>query len=134
MLVLMATRATKSTASPAARKTKAAAKPVVPKKEAGGRPSKYTPKFHDPLARRLTLLGQTMAQMADVFDVAESTIWDWKKKHPRFSEAITCARANADALVAEFLFNIDVGQKVTETRTRTIVSKTGEEVVEKPSS
>lgn len=86
----MATRPTKSTPATAARKTKASAKPVVPKKAAGGWPPKYTPKFHVPLARRLTFLGQTMAQMAQVFDVAESTIWDWKKKYSEFSDAITC--------------------------------------------
>ena len=127
----MATRSTKPIVVPVTRKI-AVAKKVVPKKEAGGRPSKYTPKFHDPLARRLTLLGQTMSQMADVFDVAESTIWDWKKRHPTFSEGITCARADADALVAGYLFNIAVGQKVTETRTRKIISKTGEKSSRKP--
>lgn len=72
-----------------------------------------------------------MAQMADVFDVAESTIWEWKKKHPGFSEAITCARADADGLVVEAMFNSALGQRFTETKIRSMVGKNGEEVIEK---
>ena len=124
----MATRPQKSTAAPAARKT-AAAKKVAQTKPTGGRPPKYNAKIHDPLARRLTMLGQTMTQMAEVFDVAESTIWDWKKKHAGFSEAVTCARAEADGRVAEAMFNSAIGGWIKESRTHVLKDKDGNQFV-----
>lgn len=125
----MATKTTKITPKKAAPK-KAAAKTVAIKKGAGGRPSKYTPKFHIPLATRLTLLGQTMTQMADAFEIAESTIWDWKNKFPEFSEAITCARVEADAKVAQAMFTSALGGWVKESKTHVLKDKDGNQFVQ----
>lgn len=131
----MATRSTKSKATPSPAPNKkapvTAVKKVAPqKKGAGGRPSKYTARFHVPLAKRLTLLGQTIVQIAEAFEVAEDTIYEWRKQHPQFSEAITCARAEADAQVAEAMFNSALGKWVKETKTRVMKGKNGDEVIE----
>lgn len=92
--------ATKKKAAPkkvAARKP-AAKKKVAAKKKAApaprpsravegaveGRPTKYLPVF-DHIARVLCRLGATDDDMADAFDVCESTISDWKKAHPKFA-------------------------------------------------
>ena len=131
----MATRSTKSKATPTPPPNKkapvtAVKKVAPPKKGAGGRPSKYTPRFHVPLAKRLTLLGQTIAQIATAFEVNEDTIYEWRKQHPAFSESITCARAEADAQVAEAMFTSALGKWVKETKTRVMKGKNGDEVIE----
>ncbi|MCV5625819.1 hypothetical protein OFN31_29725, partial [Escherichia coli] len=39
-------------------------------------------------ARKLCLLGYTDAELADFFEVSESTINKWKLDYPKFSESI----------------------------------------------
>lgn len=79
-----------------AAKGKASAKPV-------GRPSSYKREYAEQ-AYKLCLLGATDKEMADFFQVAESTLNLWKQKHPDFSESITRGKLLADAEVAEKLF------------------------------
>ena len=55
-------------------------------------------------ARRLCLLGVTDRDLARCFEVSESTINRWKRKHPEFSEALRRGKALADADVAEALY------------------------------
>ena len=69
----------------------------------GGRPTKYTPSLDDQ-AYNLALLGLTMVEMAQVWDVAESTVYLWQQEHESFSEAIKKGREIADAKVARSLY------------------------------
>lgn len=78
-------------------KTKAAAK------SKGGRPTRYKQEYAEQ-AYKLCLLGATDVEMADFFQVAESTLNLWKKRHPEFSESITRGKLLADAEVAEKLY------------------------------
>lgn len=57
----------------------------------------------------LSLLGLTDSQMADVFEVAESTFALWKVEHPEFSESIKRGKAIADGQVAASLYSRAVG-------------------------
>jgi hypothetical protein len=68
-----------------------------------GRPSLYMTKHADQ-AYKLCLLGATDAEMADIFEVSESTLNLWKQQHPEFSESITRGKAVADSNVAEKLY------------------------------
>jgi hypothetical protein len=68
-----------------------------------GRPSLYMAKYADQ-AYKLGLLGATDAEMADIFEVSESTLNLWKQRHPEFSESIKRGKAEADANVAEKLY------------------------------
>src|SRR5437879_6362163 len=68
-----------------------------------GRPSAYKPEYAGD-AEKLCLLGATDADMADFFDVAESTVALWKRTHAEFSESIKRGKAQADATVADRLF------------------------------
>ena len=79
---------------------KAAAKPAASR----GRPSKYKEEFPEQ-ARKLCLLGATDKDLARFFGVTESTLNEWKKVHPEFSESLKAGKELADAVVAESLFN-----------------------------
>jgi len=68
-----------------------------------GRPSSYRSEYAEQ-AYKLCLLGATDEEMADFFQVAESTLNLWKKEYAVFSESITRGKLMADAEVAEKLY------------------------------
>lgn len=55
------------------------------------RPTKYQEAYAEQ-ARKLCLLGYTDAELADFFEVSESTINKWKIDYPKFSESIKRVR------------------------------------------
>ncbi len=55
------------------------------------RPTKYQEAYAEQ-ARKLCLLGYTDAELADFFEVSESTINKWKLDYPKFSESIKKVR------------------------------------------
>lgn len=73
-----------------------------------GRPTDYRD-THPDQARKLCLLGATDKEMADFFQVSESTLNLWKTAHPKFSESIACGKLAADADVAEKLYHRALG-------------------------
>lgn len=70
---------------------------------AGGRPTKYEERFNE-MARKVCLLGATDSDIADLFQVDESTINNWKIKHPEFLESILRGKLFADMEVADALY------------------------------
>lgn len=78
-----------------------------------GRPTKYK-KEYDKQAEKLCLLGATDAQLADFFEVAESTLYLWKKEHKSFSEALK-AKSFSDDAVERSLYQRAIGHEVVET-------------------
>lgn len=81
-------------------------KPAKPRKR--GRPSKYDPKF-DEQAAKLCRLGATDGDLADFFEVSESTLNLWKLKHPSFSESLKRSKDELDGLVEQSLFRRAMG-------------------------
>lgn len=80
-----------------------------------GRPSKYDAGFPDQAERLCRLqLGVTDADLADFFEVSESTINLWKQEHPEFSESIKKGKLSADIQVANKLFDRATGAEWTE--------------------
>ena len=69
-----------------------------------GRPTIYRPELAA-LARKLALLGATGAEMADALNINVSTLSDWMHKHPELSRAIESGKTQADAEIAEGLYN-----------------------------
>lgn len=67
-----------------------------------GRPSKYKEEYAEQ-AYKLCLLGATDKELADFFEVSESTLNLWKKDE-EFSESIKKGKIIADADVAASLF------------------------------
>lgn len=68
-----------------------------------GRRTDYSDKFPG-VARELCLGGCTDVELSKAFDVAVSTLYDWKLAHPEFAEAIKQGKAHADDRVEESLF------------------------------
>lgn len=75
-----------------------------------GQPTKYQ-KAYDEQARKLCLLGYTDVQLADFFGVCEATIYNWKIDHPSFLEALKAGKDNADAELAQTLYDRAKGGK-----------------------
>lgn len=68
------------------------------------RPTKYKPEFCKQ-AYKLCLLNATDAQIGDVFEVDERTIYRWKISYPKFCQALKDGKTKADAEVAKSLFH-----------------------------
>lgn len=73
-----------------------------------GRPSKYKTEYAEQ-ARKLCLLSATDREIANFFEVTESTLNLWKQQHPNFSESIKLGKAQADANVADRLYQRAMG-------------------------
>lgn len=73
-----------------------------------GRPTKFDDKYPEQ-AYKLCLLGATDKDLADFFEVEESTINKWKLDYPVFSESIKDGKDRADSQVADRLYQRAVG-------------------------
>lgn len=98
----------------------------------GGRPTSYQPSFAEQ-AVKLCKLGATDAEMADFFEVVQSTFYRWKNEYPAFSEALKAAKAEADDRVERSLYNRAVGytfdsEKVFQFQGEIVRAKTKEHV------
>ncbi len=77
-------------------------------KAKAGRPTLYREEYPEQ-ARKLCLLGATDKELADFFGVEESTLNNWKHAHPNFMESIKRGKMQADADVADRLFQRAMG-------------------------
>lgn len=108
------------------------AKKTEADKVATGRPSKYKEEYND-LARKFCLLGATDADLAEFFDVEEQTINNWKNAHPLFFESIKKGKAQADANVADRLYQRAMGFEHDEEEIKTVtIAGGGSEIVRVP--
>ncbi len=69
-----------------------------------GAPTLYRPELAE-LGRRLALLGATDQAMADALGIDQVTLDRWKTRHKEFRSAIEHGKTQADAEIAESLFN-----------------------------
>jgi hypothetical protein len=86
------------------------------------RPTKYQ-KAYAEQARKLCMLGYTDDQLADFFEVAESTIHKWKIDHPEFSESIKKGKDISDGEVADSLYQRAMGYVAPDVDIRVINDK-----------
>ena len=82
-------------------------------KHPGGRPTKYEIKYNAQ-AYKHCLLGATDKDLADLFEVEETTINNWKIEFPKFFESIKKGKDKADAEVASKLYRRAMGYKFDE--------------------
>jgi len=68
-----------------------------------GRPTAYKEEYNEQVFK-LCLLGATDADIANFFEVTETTINNWKIDYPTFFESIKRGKERADATVAESLY------------------------------
>jgi hypothetical protein len=59
--------------------------------------------------RKPCALGATIADLADAFDVAPSTIWEWKLNHPAFFESCRVGLESANDRVEHSMYKRAVG-------------------------
>lgn len=74
-----------------------------------GQPTKYKADYHPTQVMKYALLGLTDNQIAELFDIATSTLNNWKNEHPKFLESIKKGKDEADANVASMLYKKAVG-------------------------
>lgn len=92
-----------------------------------GRPTKYKPEYSTQ-AQKLCLLGATDAEMADFFDVDETTINRWKHDFPDFCESVKKGKMLADANVADRLYQRAMGYEAPDVDIRVLDG----EIIETP--
>jgi hypothetical protein len=73
-----------------------------------GRPTEYKEEYCVQV-EKLCKLGATDKEIADFFDVEESTINNWKIAHPEFLESMKKGKTLADANVADRLYQRAIG-------------------------
>ena len=82
---------------------------------AKGRPTKYKDEYAR-MARKACLMGATNDDLAELFDVATSTIHEWRDNHEDFSDAIKQAKVESDAQVERALFERATGYSHPEVK------------------
>jgi len=73
-----------------------------------GRPTDYREEYNEQ-AEKLCKLGATDAELADFFEVTETTVNNLKEAHPLFFESIKKGKVLADAEVGERLYQRAMG-------------------------
>lgn len=76
-----------------------------------GRPTKYNPEYHPIQVMKYCLAGLIDTQIAQLFEISVSTLNEWKKEYPEFSESIKKGKDEADCNVASMLYKKAVGFK-----------------------
>lgn len=92
-----------------------------------GRPTKYKEDYNE-LVYKLCLLGATDEEMANILNIATSTLYEWKKEYPKFSESITKGKIIADAEIAESLFNRAKGYEFKEVKVESSTGLNGDDL------
>lgn len=72
--------------------------------EKTGRKTDYDPKY-DRMANGFALLGLTDKRMAELFNITEKTLNNWKKHHPSFLQSIKSGKEPADVEITHSLFD-----------------------------
>lgn len=69
-----------------------------------GQPTKYQIAYNKQ-AFKLCLLGAKDKELADYFEISESTLNLWKLEHPKFSESLKDGKEKADANIGKSLYH-----------------------------
>lgn len=92
-----------------------------------GRPTKYDPGYHPNKAYQLCLLGLNDEELAKIFDIAKSTLNEWKKEHEQFSDSVNAGKDLADAEIAESFHKRAKGYRYEEVTYEKIVLEDNKE-------
>lgn len=91
----------------------------------GGRKEEFKEEYNQ-LGYKYCLLGATDKELAALFEVSEQTINNWKKKYKEFSLALKRGKAEADARVADRLYQRAMGYSHPEEK---VFQHNGEPVI-----
>ena len=90
---------------------------AVKKKKKTGRPTVYHAKYAPLAAELMAMHGMIDKDMAERFQVAESTFHKWKKDHPEFKKALKKGKETPDDQAIAALLKSGLGYFVTESET-----------------
>ena len=76
---------------------------------AGGRPTQYRPAYCEQARKLCMIANVTDAQLAEYFEVSETTLNNWKRKYPKFLESIQEGKADPDRRVERSLYERATG-------------------------
>ncbi|MFA5348132.1 MAG: hypothetical protein WC294_08340 [Methanoregula sp.] len=74
-----------------------------------GRKPRYDPKRHPRIALSVSRKGKTNPEIAASLGIVESTLHEWRKKYPEFSDALKEGKEEADSRVEASLFQRATG-------------------------
>jgi len=97
----------------AAKKKSTNKKSKAKTKDKGGAPTKYHERFNEEVFK-LCLLGAIDKEIAEFFNIRESTLNNWKKKHLKFMESMRAGKTEADTEVAKSLYESAIGFECEE--------------------
>lgn len=84
----------------------------------GGRPTKYKEEYCIQ-AEKLCRKGFIDKELADFFEVNVDTIYEWKKVHESFSDALKRGKEHSDNAVVNALYNRAIGYEYEEVKIET---------------
>jgi hypothetical protein len=73
------------------------------------RPTEFQPEYVEQAAKLCEILGATDRELAEFFEVSETTINNWKLAHPAFLESLKRGKEHADARVEQSLYRRALG-------------------------
>ena len=79
-----------------------------------GRPTKYDPKIHPGIIKKLAATGLTEEVMSEVLGITPPTFWAWKKEHPEFLRAVMEGKAEPISTVENALYRLCKGYTYKE--------------------
>lgn len=82
---------------------------------AAGRPTRYIPAYCT-LVKKLCKIGATDDQIADFIGIHRDTLYEWKKVHPEFSDALKTAKEDFDEQVEKSLLHRALGYEHPDTK------------------
>lgn len=82
----------------------------------------YKPTYNK-IAHQLALLGATLKEMSEAFDIDVSTLQNWRHLYPVFDKSIKEGQIGADAKVAASLYKRAIGYTVKEDQLHVIEKK-----------
>ena len=69
-----------------------------------GQPTRYDAKAHVPWGASLARRGCSDEEIAEAFGVSVRTVYNWKKAHPEFLQALNECKGKADEAVVDSLY------------------------------
>ena len=103
-------------------------------KEKAGRPTNYHPKYCDIVRAALRLhFDMTDVDIAELFGVATSTLYNWQIAHPEFLEAIKEGKEGSNRSVAQSLYHRAMGYSHPDVALHVIKDATGQQQIVKTS-
>jgi len=79
-----------------------------------GRPTKYDPKIHPGIVKKLAATGMTEEDMADVLEISRPTFLTWKNTHEEFLSAVVEGKSTPLTAVEAALYRLCKGYTYDE--------------------